>query len=203
MKLEIEAVFLNIDKEKIRTKLQSRGAKLITPERKMVRTVFHLSPDPGNCFARVRDEGDKIVVTYKEFHDSSATGVKEINLVVDNYNNAVEIMRALGLHEKSYEESMRETWELDGAEVCIDTWPWLPTYVEVEGNSVENMTSVSQELGFDMKDALYCSVGHIYSLYYDVKEHDVDTGAEHWDRIEFIPTPKWLAAKKKQHTPSA
>ena len=122
MKLEIEAVFLDIDKELIRAKLQSHGAKLIAPERKMVRTVFHLSPDPGNCFARVRDEGDKIVVTYKEFHDSSATGVKEINLIVDDYGNAVEMMRALGLHEKSYEESMRETWELDGAEVCIDTY---------------------------------------------------------------------------------
>lgn len=40
MKLEIEAVFLNIDKEKIRAKLQSHGAKLIAPERKMVRTMF-------------------------------------------------------------------------------------------------------------------------------------------------------------------
>ena len=129
-------------------------------------------------------------MTYKEFHDKSATGVKEINLTVNDYDNAVEMMRALGLHEKSYEESMRETWELDGAEVCIDTWPWLPTYVEVEGNSVENMTSVSQKLGFSMEDALYCGVGHIYSLYYDIEEHDVDTGVEHWDRIEFIPTPK-------------
>lgn len=197
MKQEIEAVFLNVDKEAIRARLQSQGAKLVAPERKMVRAVFHLSPDPGNCFARVRDEGDKIVLTYKEFQDNSATGVKEINLTVDNYNNAVEMMRVLGLHEKSYEESMRETWELDGAEVCIDTWPWLPTYVEVEGNSVENMISVSEKLGFNMEDALYCSVGHIYSLYYDIKEHDVDTGVEHWNRIEFTPIPNWLAEKRK------
>ena len=197
MKPEIEAVFLDINKGKIRTKLESLGARLITPERKMIRTVFHLSPDPGNCFARVRDEGDKIVMTYKEFYDNSATGVKEINLTVNNYNDAVEMLRVLGLHEKSYEESMRETWELDGAEVCIDTWPWLPTYVEVEGNSVENMTSVSEKLGFNIDDALYCSVGHIYTLYYNVKEHDVDTGVGHWDRIEFIPIPDWLAGKKR------
>ena len=197
MKPEIEAVFLDINKGKIRTKLESLGARLITPERKMIRTVFHLSPDPGNCFARVRDEGDKIVMTYKEFYDNSATGVKEINLTVNNYNDAVEMLRVLGLHEKSYEESMRETWELDGAEVCIDTWPWLPTYVEVEGNSVENMASVSEKLGFNMDNALYCSVGHIYTLYYNVKEHDVDTGVGHWSRIEFIPIPDWLAGKKR------
>lgn len=40
MKPEIEAVFLDINKGKIRTKLESLGARLITPERKMIRTVF-------------------------------------------------------------------------------------------------------------------------------------------------------------------
>ncbi|MBQ2643889.1 MAG: CYTH domain-containing protein [Candidatus Saccharibacteria bacterium] len=197
MKLEIEAVFCDVDKNKIREKLRSLGARLIVPERKMVRTVFHLPHDPKHCFARVRDEGDKIVITYKEFDNDSVTGVKEINLIVNDYEDAVELLRVLGLHEKSYEESMRETWELDGAEVCIDTWPWIPTYVEVEGTSVENMTAVSQKLGFNMENALYCSVGHIYELYYDVKEEDINAGLDHWNRIEFVPLPDWLADKKK------
>lgn len=197
MKQEIEAVFLDIDKKTIRAKLKSLNAKLVAPERKMIRTVFPLSPDPGNCFARVRDEGDKIVMTYKEFHDSSATGVLEINLEVNDYDTAVEMLRSLGLREKSYEESMRETWELDGAEVCIDTWPWLPTYVEVEGKSVDNMVSVSEKLGFNMQDALYCSVGNIYALYYHIDKHDVDTGAGHWSRIEFTPIPDWLIENKR------
>ena len=198
MKLEIEAVFCDVDKDKIRAKLKSLGAKLITPERKMVRTVFHLPHSDKSCFARVRDEGDKIVITYKEFQDEkSATGVKEINLTVNDYDDAVELLRIFGLSEKSYEESMRETWELDGAEVCIDTWPWIPTYIEVEGTSVENMTAVSEKLGFNMKNAIFGSVDSIYTLYYDVPQDEICNGLNGWNHIEFVPIPDWLARKKK------
>lgn len=198
MKLEIEAVFLDVNKDKIRTKLKSLGAKLIAPERKMIRTVFHLPNSDKVCFARVRDEGDKIVVTYKEFqNEKSATGVRELNLIVNDYDDAVELLRIFGLHEKSYEESMRETWELDGAEVCIDTWPWIPTYVEVEGTSVENMVAVSEKLGFDMDKAVYGSADLIYTFYYNVPQDEICNGLNGWDRIEFVPIPDWLAGKKK------
>ena len=197
MKLEIEAVFCDVDKDKIRNKLKSLGAKLIVPERKMIRTVFHLPNSDKSCFARVRDEGDKIVLTYKEFESESATGVKELNIVVNDYDVAIEFLRIVGLKEKSYEESMRETWELDGAEVCIDTWPWIPTYIEVEGTSVENITAVSEKLGFDMKNAVYGSADLIYTFYYDVPQDDVAHGLNGWGRIEFIPVPDWLAGKKK------
>ncbi len=198
MKLEIEAVFCDVNKDEIRSKLKSLGAKLVTPERKMIRTVFHLPNSTKSCFARVRDEGDKIVVTYKEFQDeTSPTGVKEINFTVNDYDAAVEFLRVIGLREKSYEESMRETWELDGAEVDIDTWPWIPTYVEVEGTSVENMTTVSEKIGFDMKNAVYGSADLIYTFYYDVPQDDVAHGLNGWNRIEFIPVPDWLAGKKK------
>ena len=198
MKLEIEAVFCDVNKDEIRSKLKSLGARLVVPERKMIRTVFHLPNSTKSCFARVRDEGDKTVVTYKEFQDeTSPTGVKEINFTVNDYEAAVEFLRVIGLREKSYEESMRETWELDGAEVDIDTWPWIPTYVEVEGTSVENMTAVSEKIGFDMKNAVYGSADLIYTFYYDVPQDDVAHGLNGWNRIEFIPVPDWLAGKKK------
>ena len=197
MKLEIEAVFCDIDKATLRDKLKTLGATLKIPERKMIRTVFHLPDERPHSFVRVRDEGDKIVLTFKEVHDGIATGTKEINIVVNDYAATVEMLRELGLHEKSYEESLRETWELDGAEIDIDTWPWLPPYVEVEGTSVENMTAVSEKLGFDMKDALYGSVGLVYEKYYDISQDDLNAGHGIWNRIEFKPMPDYLAARKK------
>ena len=197
MKLEIEAVFCDIDKATLRDKLKTLGATLKTPERKMVRTVFHLPDHRPHSFVRVRDEGDKIVLTFKEVHDGIATGTKEINIIVNDYAATVEMLRELGLHEKSYEESLRETWELDGAEIDIDTWPWLPSYVEVEGTSVENMTAVSEKLGFNMEDALYGSVGLVYEKYYDISQDDLNAGHGIWNRIEFKPLPDYLAARKK------
>jgi len=32
----------------------------------------------------------------------------------------------------SYQETRREKWMLDDAEVTIDTWPWIPTFIEIE-----------------------------------------------------------------------
>ena len=46
MKAEIEAKFLNIDKENIRKLLKSIGAELVNPERLMERAVFD-SPSPN------------------------------------------------------------------------------------------------------------------------------------------------------------
>lgn len=202
MKPEIEAVFTDIDKPALRAKLRAAGAELITPERKMVRTVFKTDdpsgPEKPHSFLRVRDEGDKVVVTYKKFVDHSVTGVRELNITVDDYAKTVKLFRELGFTAKSYEESLRESWRLDGAEIDIDTWPWLPPYVEVEGSSVENMTSVSEKLGFSMENALYGSVGAVYELYYDIREEDLNAGLGGWSRIEFIDTPAWLEVKRKK-----
>jgi hypothetical protein len=46
MKTEIEAKFLNINKENIRKLLKNIGAELVQPERMMERAVFD-SPNPN------------------------------------------------------------------------------------------------------------------------------------------------------------
>lgn len=191
MKPEIEATFLDINKDELREKLKKLGAKLLVPERKMKRVVF----DQGeHAFARVRDEGDKIVATYKRYDEKSITGAKEVNVVVDDYENAVLFLKECGLYAKKYEESLRESWTLDGVEVDIDTWPWLPTYVEVEGPTVEKTEKVSKLLGFDMRDAQYGAVDDIYEMYYDgVTAKDV----RYWPRIVFEEKPEGLKGKKR------
>ena len=80
MNNEIEATYIDINKDDFRAKLKAAGAECVKPERLMRRTVFDTGP---HSFARVRDEGDKIVMTYKNFEDEdSIMGVKEVNLVV-------------------------------------------------------------------------------------------------------------------------
>lgn len=190
MKPEIEAVFLDVDKEALREKLEKLGAKLIAKERKMKRVVF----DQGeHAFARVRDEGDKIVATYKRFDDHSITGAKEVNVVVDDYERMITFLKECGLRAKKYEESLRESWKLDEVEVDIDTWPWLPTYVEVEGPTVEETVAVSEKLGFEMKEAIYGAVDDIYEKYYDgVTAKEV----RRWPKIVFEERPEGLKGKK-------
>lgn len=38
------------------------------------------------AFARVRDEGYRVVMTYKQFDDLSIDGAKEIEIVVDDFD---------------------------------------------------------------------------------------------------------------------
>lgn len=189
MKPEIEAVFIDINKAELRQRIADAGGKLLQPEMRMQRVIFALD---GHSFARVRDEGNKITMTYKRVDRCTITGTQEINLTVDNYDDAVAFLQALGHQIKAEQETLREEWELDGVELDIDTWPWLPTYVEVEGGSVEAVQAVAEKLGFNMADAHYGSVDEIYKLYYDVTSEDVNTAPI----IKFIDPPAWLAGKE-------
>lgn len=192
MNLEIEATFIEINKDELRAKLKSLGGKLLQPEMLMRRVIFDL---PGsNRFARVRDERNKIVMTYKCHHDISLTGTEEINVEVNDYDAAVAFLKAVGLEAKAVQETLREEWELDGVELDIDTWPWLPTYIEIEGPSAEAVESVAQKLGFNMQDAHYGSVDEIYKLYYDVTNDDINYCPE----IKFTDTPDWLESKRRR-----
>ena len=194
MNNEIEASFLDVNKDDLRKKLKAAGAECNKPEIMMRRTVFDSGP---HSFARVRDEGDKIVMTYKNFEDEdSIMGVKEVNLIVNNYDDAIKFIAGCGLEQKAVQETYRETWILDGVEITIDTWPWIPTYTEIEGPSEEAVWSVSERLGFKKEDAMFGAVDKIYNHYYGV---DMDIVDFETPVINFeVDPPEWVKAKYAQ-----
>lgn len=196
METEIEAKFTDINSEELRKKLQEIGAVLEHPERLMRRKVFD-HPDARlyseGAWVRVRDEGDKVTFSFKKLLDRSFQGTKEITVTVDNFDETCNILQAIGLQPKSYQETKRETWTYEGCEITIDSWPWIPELVEIEGSSEEKIKNVSQQLGFDWKDALHGSVETAYQKHYDVSEQEID----YWSEILFIPVPDWLEIKRK------
>ena len=194
MNNEIEAQFLDIDKNEIRKKLEEIGAKCTKPEVLMKRVVFDTGP---NSFARMRDEGNnKIVMTYKNVADEkSILGTKEVNVVIDNYENGILFMKGCGLEPKAEQESYRETWEYRDVEICIDTWPWLPTFVEVEGPSEKSVWDTAEKMGLKKEKAKFGSVDSTYQYYYGVEEDIVNL---HTPKIMFdMDPPEW--ARKRLH----
>ena len=187
MKNEIEAQFLDIDKDEIRAKLKQLDAQLIKPEVFMRRTVFYTGE---HSFARVRDEGDKIVMTYKNVSDDhSILGTKEVNIEANDYNDAILFLRGCGLKIKARQETKREIWKLGKVEICIDTWPWLPTFMEIEGPSEKSVWDTAKKLGFTKTEAKYGSVDTTYQCYYGI---DTDTVNLHTPEILFdMQPPKW------------
>jgi len=189
---EIEATFYDIDKDEIRAKLKDLGAKLIYPEFLMRRKVY----DTGRgSFARVRQEGNGVVMTYKSYTDDTViTGCKEVNVRVDDYDAANLFMQGIGMKLKADQDSYRELWELDGVEITIDTWPWIPTYIEVEGPSEDAVWAVSGKLGYSKEDAHFGSVDRVYNHYYGV---DMDIVNDGTPVINFeIEPPEWVRKDK-------
>jgi len=193
MQTEIEAKFLDIDPEKIRGSLKSLGATLVHPEVLMKRKVFDHPTNKQSDWLRVRDEGDKVTMSYKKVVDRTLHGTKEISIEVSSFDDACGILAAAQLAERSYQETRRERWLLDSVEVTIDTWPWIPTFVEIEGPSEAAVKSMAEKLGFDWAQAFYGSVEPAYQKYYDVTEKEIDG----WPEIVFSPVPDWLEKRKR------
>ncbi len=195
MHTEIEAKFLDIEPETLRAKLTALGATLVNPERLMKRKNFDFEDGrlyKVNGWVRVRDEGDKITVSYKQLNDRTLHGTKEVNVTVDDFDQACDFLLSIGLKQKTYQETKRESWILDGAEIEIDTWPWVPSYVEIEASSEEHVKSTATKLGLDWSKALHGSVEIVYQAKFDVTDADVDS----WQEITFVDTPDWLEAKR-------
>ena len=188
MNNEIEAQFLGVNKEEIRQKLKNLKAKLIKPEVMMTRVAFSIAE---HQFARVRDEGDKIVMTYKNVSDEkSILGTKEVNITIDNFDDGVMFLKGCGLKPTAYQESYRETWVLDDVEICIDTWPWIPTFIEIEGPTEKSVWDIAKKLGFEKSQAKFGSVDSTYQHYYGV---DMDIVNLHTPEIRFDMTPpEWV-----------
>lgn len=188
MKIEYEATFPNVDKEEIRKKLSDLGAELVKKEVLMRRSVFYL-PNKKSLdseWLRVRDEGDKITLSLKGLEGGKIEGQKEICLVVDNQENAENFLECLGCEKKAYQETKREIWHLDNVEICIDEWPFLEPFVEIEGDSEGDVKKVSEKLGFNWEDAIFESVDYQYNKKYGISR---ETCCDNFPRITFDENP--------------
>jgi adenylate cyclase class 2 len=196
MQTEIEAKWLDINKDKFRKILKESGATLVTSERSMTRKVFDF-PDKQlysiGGWVRVRNEGNIVTMSYKQLNNRTVTGTKEAMVIVNDFNAACSFLKSIGLESKSTQETRRESWKLGNNEIEIDTWPWIPSFVEIESSSEIELSKTAQLLGLDFKLALYGSVETAYQAIYDVTEAEINN----WEEICFIDTPAWLLARKK------
>ncbi len=178
---EIEIKFLDINVEKLEKKLNDIGAQKIG-EFFYKRTHFDypdLRLDNSGAWLRVRDEGEKITIAYKNVADFTShdkvnkdSAILEKEITVSNFDTACDIFLSMGLIKKSYQENKRIRYVLNQVEIDIDFWPLIPPYVEIEANTKDELENVVYKLGFDMTDAVKYSAGLIYERHYGIKLHD-------------------------------
>jgi len=176
MKTEYEAKFLNISKDEIRRRLKDAGAKLIKSEFLQKRFSFHLPGDlrEDKAWLRVRNEGDKITLSLKKIEGKEIHCQKELSVEVDSFDTAIEILKSIGCKIRMYQETKRELWVLDDAEVTIDEWPFLEPFVEVESDSENKVKAVSEKLSFNWAEAVFSPVGKVYKMKYNISPSDFE-----------------------------
>lgn len=196
MQTEIEAKWLAINLDKMRARLKAIGAELVQPERLMTRSVFDY-PDKRlekiGGWVRVRNEGNKVTLSYKQLYDRTLHGTKEVTVVVHNFDTTCNFLKAIGLESHSFQETKRESWKLGDTEIELDTWPWIPSFVEIEAPTEHALKDTANKLKLDFTRALHGSVETAYQAIYDVTEEEVDN----WEEIRFSPVPVWLKKKLK------
>lgn len=196
MQTEIEAKWLNINIEQMRKRLVAIGAKLVAPERLMPRRIFDY-PDKRlekvSGWVRVRNEGDKVTLSYKQLNDRTLHGTKEVTVIVNDFDATCAFLISIGLEAYSFQETKRESWRLGSTEIELDTWPWIPSFVEIEAKDEGALHQTAAQLGLDYGEALHGSVEVAYQAVYDVSEEEIDG----WPEIRFTPVPEWLESKRK------
>jgi len=165
--IEYEVKFFPIDLSTMRPKLKEIGASLEKAERLMRRCVFAHDKNPGmTCtYVRVRDEGDKVTMSAKQHAaDGKIDSQKEYEVVVSNFETTRDILLSAGLTQTGYQENKRETWKMaDGTRVELETWPQLPNYMEIEGDSSEAVQTTAELLGLDWNKHVVQSNDYLYA----------------------------------------
>lgn len=185
---EIEIKFLQVDHSALRQKLDASGAQRRYAMRSMRRLVFNWPERTLDSFVRVRDEGDRVTMTYKAYDNDAE--VEKLETTVGDFATAVSILERMGATVKSKQESRREEWVLDGCKVQLDEWPWLRPFIEIKGDSEQAVQAVTEKLGFNHVVAVRGSVNEAYKDEYVISKgaHICDEPIIAFDK----PLPAWL-----------
>jgi adenylate cyclase class 2 len=151
-----------------------------------------------NSFIRIRDEGDKVTLTFKRRakSDTASTidSTQELETTVGNFDATVNIFKEAGWDYITYQESRRETWTLGEVEVVIDEWPWIQPYIEIEAGSIALVQDAAKTLGFTWDEAVFGSVDVIYGRDFpDMSVRGIiDVKEAHFDQ----PVPNEFGSRK-------
>lgn len=155
MATELEIKMRVDELESTRVALKRAGAKLVGRNRE----VNNFFDRPGNELLktgsglRIRletplDGSDRRTrITFKGPRPAADAPRREVEFFASEFESAVELFEATGFVKILSFEKVRESWELGGCEVELDELPQLGRFVEIEGEAIEAINRVREQLG--------------------------------------------------------
>lgn len=166
-KIEYEARVLEIEKEGMIKKLEKLGANKVG-EYNYRRYTYDFKPPVYKKWIRLRTDGKVTTLTIKEIKDYTVAGTREKEIIVSDFDMTNEILNDLGYIPKSYQENKRIRYMLDGVEIDIDTWPLIPSYMEIEGSCEQDVYSALEKLNIDKEKIVTTDVEGIFLKVYGI-----------------------------------
>lgn len=164
MPIEHEAKILDVDPEFTEELIVGKGGQKLG-ERFMRRYVYDITSDDDSKWIRLRDNGDETTLTVKQITSDAIDGTREVEVTVDDFATTNALLDLLGFRPKSYQETKRISFILDGAQVEIDTWPRIPPYLEIEAGSKDEVIRIARLLGYGEDELTGENTIKVYSRY--------------------------------------
>ena len=131
--------------------------------------TYDFNPILPNKWIRLRTNGKKTTLTIKEIKNKAAIdGTMELETVVGDFDVMNDILKELGYSYRNYQENYRIIYLMDDVEISIDSWPLIPTYVEIVGKTNEDVVMALEKLGYTLDDATTLDVTSIYNEIYGI-----------------------------------
>lgn len=182
---EIEVRFLEIDVRAMTEKLRSLQAQDLGEDLFRETIIYDKDlawPYDEKKFVRVRENRDGVFVTFKQSQALTASGTVEVEFKANSAERVKTFMEHIGLVVFREQEKKRHTWKLGEVVVDIDTWPRVPTYVELEGPDEASLRDAAAKLGLDWSKAEFRLAGHLIEQVYGIKVHQLHYFT--FDRVE-------------------
>ena len=171
MHTEYEVRVLEIDKENLIKKLESLGAEKIA-DFNYKRKIYNFIPKDDNKWIRLRTDGNKTTLTIKKLESLEIDGTKEMEIEVSDFDETNNILEELGYKAHTYQQNRRTRYILNDVELDIDTWPYIPTYLEIEGKNEKAVEDMINLLEVDKSKVTSIDVQGVFKEFYkiDIKE---------------------------------
>ena len=170
MNTEYEIRVLEVDIEEIVTKLETLGATKVG-DWEQKRYVYDFNPKRENQWIRFKTNGKKTTLTYKNVEKDTVDGTKELEIEVDDFEKTNEMLEVLGYKSKGYQENKRIRYMLNDVEIDIDSWPKIPTYMEIEGKDEKEVNETLKLLNVPEEKVTALNCEDIYKKVYNI---DID-----------------------------
>jgi len=164
MHTEYEVKVLEIDSEEFIKIIEKLGGTKVG-EFNYRRYVYDFNPKRNDEWIRLRTDGNNTTLTYKNITNDKFDGTKELEIAVDDFDITNEMLEVLGYKHKGYQENKRIRYMLDNVEIDFDSWPMIPTYMEIEGKNNDEIEATIKKLGIDKEKVTSMNTQNIYLNY--------------------------------------